>query len=82
MADLNRVDALVAEARTAADPADRLVALHALEEDLARALATTRAHKRAAVVDLRARRPDLSNAEIGNLVGLSGERIRQLAEDL
>lgn len=76
------LEAIALAGRTPADPADRLIALHALEEELARLLGTVRAHKRATVAEIRIQRPDLSNAEIGKTVGLSGERIRQLAEDL
>lgn len=76
------LDALLGQARANPDPVERLVGLRTLETDLVEALGASRAHRAAAIRNLREVRPDLSWAAIGHLLAVTGERARQLADEI
>lgn len=70
---------LLAEVVHVQDPRERLRNLRRLEEGLGKLVEETRAVKRATILELRSLDPRPTWDEIGELLGVSGQRAHELA---
>lgn len=75
-------DALgIADVVKLADPVDRFRALKDLDDQPRRIAALLRGERSRAIQEIRARDPQPTWAEIGTLLGISGERARTLHDE-
>lgn len=71
---------LLAEVVNVKDPRERLRKIRTLEEGLGKLLEEGRATKRATILELRSLDPRPTWDEIGELLGVSGQRAHELAK--